>query len=30
MAHGWVSHHPTPNTQQLLLFRFGLVVLDSR
>lgn len=26
----WVSHHPSPYTHQLLLLRFGLVVLDCR
>lgn len=30
MAHGWVSHHPSTYADQLLLLRFGLVVLDCR
>lgn len=31
MAQGWVSHHsPSPYANQLLLLRFGLVVLDCR
>lgn len=30
MAQGWVSHHPTPYADQLLLLGFGLVVLDCR
>lgn len=29
VAQGWVSHHASPYAGQLLLLRFGLVVLDG-